>query len=169
MQINLNTIFKLLATLLIISMIVLFSSCDIQKTASKTKTDFSYKDNFENYSFRPGDSVSFRPSGVVYRDTTIYRVTKNNMRLETVYDSNGNIRDINCYAAQIEELTRRNSALEQLVKQKYSTKTENFNPTFILYIVGGVVVIFLFGLLLIFFYVKSQTATTNALLQNVIK
>lgn len=169
MQINLNTIFRILVTLLVISIIVLLSSCDIQKTASKTKTDFSYKDNFENYSFRPGDSVSFRPGGVVYRDTTIYRITKNNTRLETVYDSNGNIRDINCYAAQIEELTRHNSALEQLVKQKESDKTENFNPDFILYIVAGVVAIVLFGLLLIFFYVKKQTATTNALLQNITK
>ncbi len=40
-MINLNTIFKILATLLIISMIVLFSSCGAKKTDKTTKSDSS--------------------------------------------------------------------------------------------------------------------------------
>jgi ATP-dependent Zn protease len=156
-----NILFK---TMLIL-VFFLAISCDIQKTAQKSKTDTSLKDNFEKRSFRQGDSVSYRPNrmpGIVYKDTTIYRITKNNTRLETVYDSNGNIRDINCYTDKIEELTRRNLELEQSKKEKESSKTEKFDSSFILYFMGGVVLIMFFALFLFFLYIKQNTATLTA-------
>jgi len=172
MQIDLKSIFKRLLSLLALSFLLLLSSCDIQKAATKSKTDFTYKDDFEKHSFRKGDSVSYRPNsmaGIVYKDTTIYRVTKNNTRLETVYDSNGNIRDINCYTDKIEELTRRNLELEIISKEKESTKTENFDSTFIFYIIAGVTVLGMFGQLLLFLYIKQNSNTINTILQNISK
>jgi hypothetical protein len=166
MRINLKTVFKLLVTALVISMLFLVSSCDIQKSAQKSKTDTSLKYNDENRRYRQGDSVSYRPGKVVYKDTTIYRVSKQNTVLQTIYDKDGNIRDINCYAAQIEELSKRNFELEQLTKEKQSAKKENFDSTFILYIIGGVVVLGMFAFLLMFIYLKQNT---NAILQTITK
>ena len=158
-------VLKLPMSLLTLFFILLLNSCDIQKNATKSKTDSALKDNLEIKRFRQGDSVSYRPNrmpGVFYRDTTIYRITKNNTRLETVYDSDGNIRDINCYAAQIEELTRRNIELEQSKKEKESSKTEKFDSSFILYFMGGIVLIVFFALFLFFLYIKQNTAALTA-------
>lgn len=118
-----------------------FISCDITKSAVKSKIDTIVKDEIEVKTFRKGDSVSFRPQNIKYTDTTIYRVSKENTTLRTVYDSNGNIRDIDCYASQIEELTRRNLVLEQSEKNKKSEKTEKFDSSFILYFMIALVII----------------------------
>ncbi|WP_310381856.1 hypothetical protein [Flavobacterium sp.] len=158
---NLNHI---LLWLFAIAIGLLLNSCDVMKTSEKSKSDTSLKDSFEQRSFRKGDSVSFRPGKTVFKDTTIYRITKNNTRLETVYDSNGNIRDINCYTDKIEELTRRNIALDQSLKEKQSTKKEEFDSTFILYIIGGVVVLGMFALFLMFLYIKKNTAVVTQFL-----
>jgi hypothetical protein len=159
-------IFKILITALVIAFIALsFVSCDITKEASKTKTDTNIKASEETKIFRKGDSVSYRPviNNPIYKDTTIYRVTKNNTRLETVYDSNGNIRDINCYTDKIEELTKRNYQLEQEQKEKDSKKTEDFDSSFILYIVGGIVVLGIFALILMFWFISKNTKAINLL------
>ena len=153
MKITLSTVLKVLFLALVVSLISLcLISCDIQKSAAKTKSDTTIKDEFTNKSFRKGDSVSYRPSGIKFRDTTIYRVTKNNTRLETVYDSNGNIRDINCYASQIEELTTRNMQLEQSLKDKASNKTESTNFDWLIYLVIAIVIL---GIVALFFLFKT--------------
>lgn len=157
---KLKHIFKILIAALILSFIALtFTSCDITKQASKTKTDTNLKASEETKLFRKGDSVSYRPiiNNPIYKDTTIYRVTKNNTRLETVYDSNGNIRDINCYTDKIEELTKRNYELEQQKKEKKSEKTENFDSSFILYIIGGIVILGIFAMILMFVLINKNT------------
>jgi uncharacterized membrane protein len=164
MQINLKTIFKVLVTLLVLSFIFLLTSCDIQKNATKSKSDTSLKDDLETKRFRSGDSVSYRPrqGRIIFKDTTIYRYSKQNTVLQTIYDKDGNIRDINCYAAQIEELTRRNFQLEQATKEKDKAKTENFDSTFIFYIMGGVVLIVFFALFLMYLYMKKNTGVLTA-------
>ena len=120
---------------------LLIFSCDVSKSAVKSKNDTLIKDEVEIKTFRKGDSVFFRPQNIKYKDTTIYRVSKENTTLRTVYDENGNIRDIDCYASQIEELTRRNLVLEQSEKNKASEKTEKFNSSFILYFMIALVII----------------------------
>ena len=129
--------------LLFLLIISFFVSCDITKSAVKSKTDTLIKDEIETKTFRKGDSVSFRPENIKYKDTTIYRVSKENTTLRTVYDASGNIRDIDCYASQIEELTRRNLVLEQSQKNKESEKTEKFDSSFILYLAIGVIGVYL--------------------------
>ena len=122
---------------------LLIFSCDVSKSAIKSKIDTIVKDEIEVKTFRKGDSVSFRPQNIKYKDTTIYRVSKENTTLRTVYDANGNIRDIDCYASQIEELTRRNLVLEQSEKNKASEKTEKFDSSFIIYLAIGVIGVYL--------------------------
>ena len=122
---------------------LLIFSCDVTKSAVKSKTDTLIKDEVETKTFRKGDSVFFRPQNIKYKDTTIYRVSKENTTLRTVYDANGNIRDIDCYASQIEELTRRNLVLEQSEKNKASEKTEKFDSSFIIYLAIGVIGVYL--------------------------
>lgn len=168
-KMKLKHIFKILIAALILSFIALsFTSCDITKQASKTKTDTNLKASEETKVFRKGDSVSYRPN-IKFKDTTIYRVTKNNTRLETVYDSNGEIRDINCYTDKIEELTKRNFELEQEKKEKQSEKTENFDSSFILYIIVGVVVLGMFAMILIFIMISRNNKAVTSVLQQLQK
>lgn len=164
-------VFKILIAALVLSLIALsFSSCDIMKKSQKSKSDTTLSGGEEIKTFREGDSVSYRPKyNVKYKDTTIYRVTKNNTRLETVYDSNGNIRDINCYTDKIEELTKRNYELEHSEKNKQQEKTENFDSSFIVYIIGGVVVLGIFAMIFMFILINKNTKAINSFLNNLPK
>lgn len=138
--------------LLYLTLLASLFSCDIMKKSQKSKEDLDFKEYTETKSYRPSDSVSFRPPVLnpKFKDTTIYRVTKNNTRLETVYDSSGNIRDINCYTDKIEELTRKTLELEYQNKLKDKEKTEEFDGSFILYLVIGAVVIILLFMFLMY-------------------
>lgn len=146
-----------------LAVVFLFISCDIQKSALKSKSDLDLVSDKEVKLFRSGDSVSYRPGKVQYRDTTIYRVTKNNTRLETVYDSNGNIRDINCYAAQIEELTRENMQLKYSEKNKASEKSETANFDWMFYLIGGVVVVVVVGFFILLKLIGKYVEEINLL------
>ena len=141
MKNKLEWYYKIIIGSIFLLILSFFISCDITKLAVKSKIDTIVKDEIEVKTFRKGDSVSFRPQNIKYKDTTIYRVSKENTTLRTVYDSNGNIRDIDCYASQIEELTRRNLVLEQSEKNKKSEKTEKFDSSFILYFMIALVII----------------------------
>jgi len=157
-------VFRILLILLLLSILLLLTvSCDIQKSATKNKSESSLSDNVETKLFRKGDSVSYRPviNNPIYKDTTIYRVTKNNTRLETVYDSKGNIRDINCYTDKIEELTKRNMQLEQSDKNKESEKVEKFDDRWILYIMGAIMIVAIIALILFFIYMQKNSAIFN--------
>ena len=143
-------IFKRFIPYLIGAIIALcFISCDITKSAVKSKTDTSFKEDLETKIYRKGDSISFRPGAIIYKDTTIYRVSKENTTLRTVYDANGNIRDIDCYASQIEELTRKNIEWEQSAKNKASEKSEQFDSSFLIYIMGGIAIIVIVGFIIV--------------------
>lgn len=164
---KLKHIFKILIAALILSFIALsFTSCDITKSASKTKLDTTLKDDLETKRLRKGDSVGYYPDrNIILKDTTIYRVSKENTVLRTVYDSSGNISSVECTAAQIEELTRRNIILEQELKQKDSTKEENFDSSFILYIIVGIVVLGMFAMILMFVLINKNTKAVTTFLQ----
>ena len=151
----------------LLSVLILFISCDILKKSTKEKEDVSIKDNIETKTFRKGDSVSFRPGNIIYKDTTIYRVSKENTVLRTVYDNNGNIRDIDCYASRIEELTKRNFELEQSKKDKQKEKEEKFDSSFILYIVGGIVVLGIVALLLFYKTINKNSKAIDAILNKI--
>jgi len=168
-MINLKSIFKVLITLLLLSFILLFAtSCDIQKSATKSKSNSDFSENIENRSFRKGDTVHYEIPKVFYKDTTIYRTNRQGTTIRTVYDQNGNMSSIDCFASAIEEIKKENRQFQQSLLDKNKTKTENFDSTFVFYIMGGVVLIVFFALFLFFLYIKKTTVAQTALLTKII-
>lgn len=139
-------------------------SCDVQKISSKTKDSSEYKENTETKTFRNGDTVRFEIPNIKFKDTTIYRTNRQGTTIQTVYDRQGSVKSIDCYASRIEELTRQNIEYQKNTKEKQSAKTEKFNTDWILYIVIGIVVIFAIALLLMFLYIRKNTAVISALI-----
>jgi hypothetical protein len=168
MKINLSHVFKVLLSLLAISLLFLFTSCDIQKSAAKSKSNSDFSENIENRSFRKGDTVHYEIPKVFYKDTTIYRTNRQGTTIRTVYDQNGNMASIDCFASAIEEIKKENRQFQQSLLDKNKTKTENFDSSFILYIMGGVVLIVFFALFLFFLYIKKTTASQMSLLTKII-
>jgi flagellar basal body-associated protein FliL len=163
-------IFKILIASLIIALSMFFSSCDIMKKSQKSKTDTSIKAEEEIKTFRAGDSVGYRPKlRPRYKDTTIYVVNRQGTTLQTIYDKQGNITDVNCFASRIEELTKRNYQLEQENKEKQSEKTENFDSSFILYIVIGFVILGIVAIIMMFIFINKNTKAVTAVLNNLQK
>ena len=141
-----------------------FLSCDVQKISNKLKDSSDYKENTEIKTFRKGDTVSFEIPNIKFKDTTIYRTNRQGTTIKTIYDNQGTVKSIDCYASRIEELTRQNIEYQKSLKEKQSAKTEEFNTDWILYIVIGIVVIFAIALLLMFLYIKKNTAVISALI-----
>jgi hypothetical protein len=139
-------------------------SCDIQKNAVKSKSDSDFVENIESRSFRKGDTVHYEIPNVIYKDTTIYRTNRQGTTIRTVYDQKGNMASIDCFASAIDEMRKENRKFQQSLIDKTKVKTENFDSTFILYIVGGVVLIVFFALFLMFLYIKKNTAVVTQLL-----
>lgn len=157
-------IFAILISLLILSVFFLLTSCDIQKEATKSKTDTGFKENIESTIFRKGDTVRYEIPKVIYKDTTIYRTNRQGTTIKTVYDQGGNIASIDCFASAIAEIRKENREFKQSLKGKESKKTENFDSAFILYIIVGVVLLGIFALFLMFLYVKKNNALVTQLL-----
>jgi hypothetical protein len=149
---------NIIYTLLVLSIV----SCDVQKISDKVKDDSNYKENTEVKTFRQGDTVRFEIPNIKFRDTTIYRTNRQGTTIQTIYDRQGTVKSIDCYASRIEELTRQNIEYQKNSKQKQSAKTEKFNTVWVLYFVIGIVVIFVVALLLMFLYIKKNTAVVSA-------
>ena len=128
-----NIIYTLLALYIV--------SCDVQKISDKTKDNSNYKENTEVKTFRQGDTVRFEIPNIKFKDTTIYRTNRQGTTIQTIYDRQGTVKSIDCYASRIEELTRQNIEYQKNSKQKQSAKTEKFNTVWVLYFVIGIVVI----------------------------
>lgn len=150
---------------IIVSLILLtLMSCDVQKISGKLKDNSSYKENTEVKTFRVGDTVHFEIPRISFKDTTIYKTNKQGTTIQTIYDKQGNVSSIDCYASRIEELTRQNIEYQKDLKEKDSIKTEKFNSTWIMYIIAGVVFVFTLALILTFMYIKKNTAAISAIL-----
>lgn len=152
---------------IVILLLLLFicCSCDIQKEASKTKTDTAFQEQIESQTFRKGDTVHYEIPNVIYKDTTIYRTNRQGTTIKTVYDQGGNIASIDCFASAIAEIRKENREFQQAIKDKESKKTEEFDSTVIFYIMGGIVLIGIFALFLMYLYVKKNTAVVTQFLK----
>jgi hypothetical protein len=142
---------------IVIFILLLFvcCSCDIQKEASKTKTDTAFQEQIETQTFRKGDTVRYEIPKVIYKDTTIYRTNRQGTTIKTVYDQGGNIASIDCFASAIAEIRKENREFQQSLKEKESKKTEDFDSSFLLYIIAGVAVIGILVLIVMFMYFKT--------------
>jgi fructose-bisphosphate aldolase class 1 len=139
----------------IIFLLLLFTSCDIQKEATKTKSDTGFKENIESTVFRKGDTVHYEIPNVIYKDTTIYRTNRQGTTIKTVYDKSGDISSIDCFASAIAEIKKENREFQQNLLNKEAKKTENFDSSFIIYIMIGFVIIICLALYLGFIYLKT--------------
>lgn len=115
---------------LIFLLLFSFASCDIQKQASKVKSESELKETIETSRKRKGDTVSFVPR-VHYKDTTIYTVNREGTTLRTVYDQSGNVSQVDCFASAIEEMQRTNRELAQSLLEKDKQKIEKSDFSFL--------------------------------------
>lgn len=152
---------KKVALLIIIYLSV--ASCDIHKQSQKSKTDTDFTEDIETSRKRKGDSVTFIPN-VKFKDTTIYTVNREGTTLRTIYDKSGQVSQVDCYASMIDELIKENRRLQQTTKEKVKEKTEEVNNGFFIYIGGAIVVLGVVALLLMFLYIKKNTAIVTSIL-----
>lgn len=148
---------KILTALLLLAMLLICFSCDIMKQSTKSKGEASASENIETITKRKGDTVSYIVPKITYRDTTIYTVNRQGTTLKTVYDERGQISNIDCFASAIEEMNKTNRQFFEQWKEKDKSKTEEFDSSFILYIIFGVVILGMFGFTLIFILLRKNT------------
>ncbi len=153
--------------ILILSFLLLFS-CDIQKKAIKNKEDRILKEQTEIITKRVGDTVSYFVPKIIYKDTTIVKtnyVTGTTQRLR--YNSQGQIDLAECISGAIEEITRSNKELIETIKQKDQEKEENFDSSFMLYIVMGVVIVILISGFFAYKTINKNASTIANILNKV--
>jgi hypothetical protein len=124
-----------------IFLLLLVTSCNIKKEASKTKNDIDFSESIKTETFRKGDTVSFLVPK--YKDTTIYVTNRQGTTVRTIYDKQGGVSNIDCYASTIKELSEMNSRLLDQSKIKNQKKQEGMDHTFMLYIAIGFIVVLL--------------------------
>lgn len=139
-------------------------SCDIQKQASKSKTETDYQEDYEHTRKRKGDTVAFIPR-IQYRDTTIYTVNREGTTIRTVFDKQGNLQSAECFASMIEEMFKGQLQLQQSTKDKEKEKTEEVNTEWILYIIIAVVVIVCFFIFMMFRMMNQNAAAMKIILE----
>ena len=149
---------------ILLLLLLVCCSCDIQKEATKTKTDTGFKENIETKTYRKGDTVTYEIPNVIFKDTTIYRKNTQGTILKTVYDKTGSIASIDCFASAIEEFKKENREFQQSIKEKESKKTEDFDSSFIIYIMIGIVILVAFALFLMVLYIKKNIADATQFL-----
>lgn len=128
-----------------------------QKSSQQKDTDFT--ENIKTKTTRLGDTVYYAVPKITYRDSTVTTISRQGTILNTVYDKDGNISDINCISSKVDELKEENRRFQQEMLNKDKEKTEKFSDTWILYIMGTVV---LLGGLFMFLMYKSINKNAQA-------
>ena len=130
-----------------ILLLLIFTSCDIQKQATKQKNDIDQTEWSKTQTFRKGDTVTYVVPVVRYKDTVITTVSTQGTILKTYYNDKGEISKADCISAEIEQIQETLKSLTDNSVNKTSEKTEGMDNTFILYGVIG---------LLVFLYFKKS-------------
>lgn len=151
---------------LLLAFLILLTSCDITKQAAKTKTDQDLTESILTKTKRIGDTVRFEVPKVVLKDTTIYTYNRVGTRLETRYNSDGQIDLINCMSSSIDELKEENRRILNTVKDKSSEKTEDFDSSIILYGFLGLGMLIVIIALLFVFVINKKIAPLLSLRPN---
>lgn len=130
--------------------LLLLISCDIQKEAVKEKTDIDYSEWSKKETYRKGDTVSFIVPK--YKDTTIFVTNREGTTIRTIYDVQGQVSNIDCYASTIKELSEMNARLIDKSKTKTIEKTEGIGLQLIPYIFALIAVL----IIALFLYLKKR-------------
>lgn len=139
--------------------LLIATSCDVMKEKSTAKSDTAATEQIETKTFRKGDTVTYIVPKVTLKDTTIYTYNRQGTTLKTVYDKSGQIASIDCFASAIEEIKKENRQFQQSLLNKEKDKSEKFNDTWILYLMGGIVLIVVVALWLFYLYIKNMKVT----------
>lgn len=142
---------------LYIGIILIFTSCDISKRATKSKQEREQTESSEVITKRKGDTVTYEIPNIKFKDTTIYVTNRQGTTLRTVYDNNGQISQIDCFASMIEEINRSNKLLIESIKDKDSEKKEEFNSETIIYFMLGLALIVLIIMIFVFKYMMKMS------------
>jgi hypothetical protein len=153
--------------ILFLGLLILLSSCDIQKKAIKNKQDKTVSEVEERTIKRKGDTVSYTIPKVTYKDTTIYTVNRQGTTLRTVYNDSGNVSQIECFSSLIEITERLERMTEEVIKSKDREKTEEFDSSFILYIIMGVVALGSVALFLAYKTINKNSKAIQLILDRV--
>lgn len=141
---------------LLILLIALTASCDIQKASVKSKSESDLNEQIETTRKRVGDSVTFIPQfKVIYKDTTVYTVNRQGTTIRTIYDKSGTVSSVDCYASLIDEMIKENRRLLTSDKDKTKEKTETFSSTWVVYVMIGVVLMVALALFLFYQYMRK--------------
>ena len=123
-----------------ILILVLFSSCSIQRNLDKG-TDFDQVRTVETITLkRKPDTLFYTVPRAKYKDTTITRVSEERTILKTVYSKEGRIDTIYCIAPPVEETS---------IKEKTVTSNDTYKRvdskwrTIDWFYIGALVAIFL--------------------------
>ncbi len=65
---------------------------------------------------------------------------------------------VECQSGAIEELTRTNRELMEVIKDKENEKEEKFDSSFVLYIMFGLVIVMIVAMFFVFKYISKNTA-----------
>jgi len=125
--------------LLILSVLVLFSSCKLFKKVSKGQT--KSQEEILVKTTRKGDTVTYVVPRIKYKDTTIISVNRVGSRIETRYNNNGDIDKIDCLTANVDELTRIIKSLEEKNKNKEEKAKPDSGFWFLIILAVGVVLV----------------------------
>jgi len=158
-----SSIFKILVLTL------MFQSCDIYKQSSKSKTDTDFKEQIETKTFRKGDTVTYLVPKITYKDTTIYTTNRQGTTLKTVYNTQGQIKSIDCFASVIEEFKKENRELKEFIKEKDSVKKEEVNTTWILYGFGMITILGGIALFLMYKTINKNSIAISEIAKNLSK
>lgn len=140
---------------LIMCCLFLTSCSTFKKSEIKKETDL--KENYVEYSIkRKGDTVTYIVPNVILKDTIIYTYNKEGTILKTIYDKNGNVSQIDCYASAFEEMSKiYNKVLKEKLQEKEESEKDILKQ-FIPYLFGAIVMIFCFAMILLFVYLKIR-------------
>lgn len=144
---------------ILIVLLPLLSGCDIQKQATKAKTETDINQDYEKREYRPSEPVIFDTSMFKgARDTTIVVVNSEGSKIRVQLDDKGNVSNAECLPYLMEIITKMSTQFQQSEKIKEKEKTEEFNTTWVLYIAGAIVLIFFVAIVYLFITMSRNTA-----------
>lgn len=128
----------------LIFFVFFFTSCDILKNKQKTKKDITQTESIKTQIKRAGDTLKIQIPNITYKDTTIVKTNYvNRTEARVTYDSSGN-KTIECISAELDIFREEFRTLIDQTKEKDKVKESSFQSEIVIYIVIGVVLIFLF-------------------------
>jgi CHASE3 domain sensor protein len=149
---------------IILLCVLLLVGCDITKQAAKTKSNTTFDESVITKSYRKGDTVRYEVPLVHYKDTVITTYNKQGTALKVIYDNSGSP-NIECIASTVDEMKQENRKFQQDLLEKEKFKTEKLNTDWILYVVGGFVLIVFLGFYLTFKTINKNAAVLAAVLE----